>query len=49
MYGLGFSVRSTRYTSIGSAVSSWSKRCEMTTWKTSPSRMYCFERSTAAR
>ncbi len=49
MYGLGLRLRSTRYTSIGSAVASCSKRCEMTTWKTSPSRMYCFDRSTAAR
>ena len=47
MYGLGFSVRNTRYTSNGSAGESMSRRWEMTTWNTSPSTMCCLARSTA--
>jgi hypothetical protein len=47
MYGLGFTCRSTRYTSNGSAPSSMSYRCASTTWKMSPSRMCSFATSTA--
>ena len=39
MYGLGLVTRSIRYTSIGSAGVSISKRCDGTTWKASPASM----------
>ncbi len=49
MYGLGFTWRSTRYTSKGSAFSSRSKRWASTTWKMSPARMCSLATSTAAQ
>ena len=47
MYGLGLTWRSDRYRSNGSASSSSSKRCDSTTWKMSPARMYSLATSTA--
>ncbi len=47
MYGLGFTWRSTRYRSKGSASSSKSMRWASTTWKMSPARMYSLAASTA--
>jgi hypothetical protein len=46
MYGLGFTARSARYTSNGSALLTRSNRCPSTTWKMSPARMYSFARAT---
>ena len=46
MYGLGLSVRSTRYTSNGSAGESRSRRWDITVWNTSPSTMCRFVSST---
>src|SRR6185312_5329631 len=46
MYGDGFSARRARYTSTGRALKPMLRRCDGTTWNTSPARMYALQRST---